>query len=319
MTKYILDEQDKIIIKHLQNDGRKSYKDIADEIGVSNVSVHNRFKKLIKENVLHIIGWANPENLSLNCHALVLLDIRTSKHLDNAIKSLSKLEWVDMLTITAGKYILEVELLCRDNEHLFEVVDEHINNLEGINDSHVTTFLEVYLDTESYLPEWRIPAFRSIDKSNKDLMKLDETNLKLVKQIQEDGRKSFKDIAKALNVSVNTVRTRYQVLEDEDVIDIYGWVQPQILGFGTYCRILIFLSSIKHLKQVVLELAKIDKVRFIASSSEKHHLEITMMCKDNLHLQQVRINEIHGIEGVVETEVILYLKVLVHNGNDVRI
>ena len=67
-----------IIIKHLQNDGRKSNKDIADEIGVSNVSVHNRFKKLTQENVLHICGWANPESIGLFCHARVLLDIRTS-------------------------------------------------------------------------------------------------------------------------------------------------------------------------------------------------------------------------------------------------
>ena len=318
MAKYNLDEQDKIIIRHLQNDGRKSYKDIADEIGVSNVLVHNRFKKLIKENILHIIGWANPENLGLNCHALVLLDIRTSKHLESAIKSLSKLEWVDMLTITAGEYILEVELLCRDNEHLFEVVNKSILNLEGITDSHVTTFLEVYMDNEDHGTKMD-PIFRGNGNSDKDLIKLDETNLKLIQQIQKNGRKSYKDMAKDLNVSVNTIRTRYQVLEDEDVIDVYGWVQPPILGFGTYCRILIFLSSIKRLKQVVLELAKIDNVRFIASSSEKHHLEITMMCKNNLHLQQVRINEIHGIEGVVNTEVILYLKVLVHNGNDVKI
>ena len=82
---------------------------------------------------------------------------------------------------------------------------------------------------------------------------------------------------------------------------------------------LIFLSSIDHLKSVVLSLAKIENVRFIASSSEKHQLEITMMCTDNLHIQQVRVDEIHSIKGVVDTEVITYLKVLVHNGSNVSL
>ena len=318
MTEYKLDDQDKIIISHLQKDGRKSYKDIADEMGVSNVSVHNRYKRLIKENILHIVGWANPKDLDLNCHALVLLNIDTSKHLENAINSLAKLKWVDMVCVTAGKFILEVEILCRDNEHLFDIVNESIMSLDGITDTHITPYLEVYFDDEDNTGT-SVPVFRGLDATDNKNKKLDETNLKLIDQIQADGRKSFKDIAKAINVSVNTIRSRVEYLINHNIITVYAWVQPKYLGFGSFCRVLIFLKSTDHLQQVVRDLAQIKYVRYIASSSERHQIEITMLCEDNFHMQQVRVNDIHGIEGVVDTEVITYLKVLVHNGRDVRI
>ena len=50
------------------------------------------------------------------------------------------------------------------------------------------------------------------------MKKIDETDKKLISILMENSRKSFKDIAKELGMSVITVRKRVQKLVDEGII-----------------------------------------------------------------------------------------------------
>ena len=47
-----IDEFDKKIIKKLETDGRMSYLQIADELGISNTMVHKRINKLFEKKII---------------------------------------------------------------------------------------------------------------------------------------------------------------------------------------------------------------------------------------------------------------------------
>jgi len=49
-------------------------------------------------------------------------------------------------------------------------------------------------------------------------MRIDEMNKKILYLLQQDGRMTYKDIAKAINRSESTVRDRISIMEDEGVI-----------------------------------------------------------------------------------------------------
>ena len=46
-----------------------------------------------------------------------------------------------------------------------------------------------------------------------DIIKLDDIDKQIIKQLQTDGRKSYRQIAKELELSVGTITNRMQKLE----------------------------------------------------------------------------------------------------------
>jgi Lrp/AsnC family transcriptional regulator for asnA, asnC and gidA len=70
-----VDQTNITIIKHLR-DGRKSFKKIADELGISENTVRSRVVKLVDEGVLEISGSVDPE--SLPGHKVVFIGVKLS-------------------------------------------------------------------------------------------------------------------------------------------------------------------------------------------------------------------------------------------------
>ena len=58
-----MNELDKKIINLLQVDGRASNAKIAREVGVSEGTVRRRLRRLIKDNVIHVIAVPNLEQM----------------------------------------------------------------------------------------------------------------------------------------------------------------------------------------------------------------------------------------------------------------
>ena len=56
-----LDELNFQLLLHLQKDGRKSFTELAEELGVSVGTVRNRVTRLIEDKTLQITGRVDPE------------------------------------------------------------------------------------------------------------------------------------------------------------------------------------------------------------------------------------------------------------------
>jgi len=67
-------------------------------------------------------------------------------------------------------------------------------------------------------------------KSDKEL-KLDDKDIKLLDELQKDGRQSYRDLSKKLKIPESTVRKRINRLEKEKVIKKYQAVlDPKKVG-----------------------------------------------------------------------------------------
>ena len=71
------------------------------------------------------------------------------------------------------------------------------------------------------------------------IMQLDDLDYKILEKLIKDGRKSFTDIADELGVSVGTIRNRFNVFVENELLTIIGRVNPDKIGFHTYAQILI--------------------------------------------------------------------------------
>jgi Lrp/AsnC family transcriptional regulator for asnA, asnC and gidA len=72
----MLDELGQKIISELQEDARQSFREIGRKLKVSEGTVRNRVKSLVKSNALKISAIPNPEQLGLNFMCIMCIQVK---------------------------------------------------------------------------------------------------------------------------------------------------------------------------------------------------------------------------------------------------
>ena len=137
-----VDGIDKIIIKNLLQDARKPIQVIASVAGISGAAVHQRLKKLEKANVIsgsQII--LNPKILGFKTVAFIGIYLDKAIRNPEAVKQLKNIPEVIECHYTTGNWSIFAKLLCRDNEHLMELLNKNIQSVEGV--SRTETFISL--------------------------------------------------------------------------------------------------------------------------------------------------------------------------------
>ncbi|WP_067037637.1 Lrp/AsnC family transcriptional regulator [Allomuricauda sp. CP2A] len=137
------DELDFTIMSHLQKDGRASFTVIAKETGASISTIRTRVTKLIEDKTINILGRVNPEKLGFNAYATIKIAVRPANKIDEVANKLMEFREVSFLAITSGDFDLEVNVMCRDNNHLIDVINKRISSIEGVYNSSSIMYLRV--------------------------------------------------------------------------------------------------------------------------------------------------------------------------------
>jgi Lrp/AsnC family transcriptional regulator for asnA, asnC and gidA len=138
-----LDELDFRILSCLQNDGRMSLTVMAEQLQVSIGTVRTRLNKLLEDGTINIIGRVDPEKVGFRCYAHIAVYVRPATMKEKVAQRIAKLPEVSFLAMTSGDYDLEVDVMCRDNNHLVAFVDQ-ISKFEGVNQTKTTIYFKVY-------------------------------------------------------------------------------------------------------------------------------------------------------------------------------
>ena len=139
----ILDKLDFEILSFLQEDGRMSFTVIADKLKVSIGTVRTRFNKLIEDGTVNIIGRVDPDKVGFRCYAHIAVFVRPATLKEKVAQKISKLPEVSFLAMTSGDYDLEVDVMCRDNNHQVDFVND-ISKIEGVHQTKTTIYFKVY-------------------------------------------------------------------------------------------------------------------------------------------------------------------------------
>jgi Lrp/AsnC family transcriptional regulator for asnA, asnC and gidA len=137
------DQLDFAILSFLQKDGRMSFTIIAKKLKVSIGTIRTRFNRLIKEGTISIIGRVNPEKVGFHSYAHIAVYVRPATLKEKVAQKIVVLPEVSFLAMTSGEYDLEVDVMCRDNDHLVQFVDE-ISKIQGVNQTKTTMYFKVY-------------------------------------------------------------------------------------------------------------------------------------------------------------------------------
>ena len=138
-----MDELDYHILRELQKDGAMSLTIIAKKLKVSIGTIRNRLSKLIEDNTVQIIGRVDPDKVGFHAYARIFISVKPAKLIQATAKRLSQFPEVSFLAMISGKYDLELNVQCRDNNHLIELM-EKIHVIEGVYETETNMYLKVF-------------------------------------------------------------------------------------------------------------------------------------------------------------------------------
>jgi len=136
----------------------------------------------------------------------------------------------------------------------------------------------------------------------------DETDKKIIKLLQRNGRMPNTEIAKQTGITETTVRYRLQRLIKEEYIEIAAIIDPVKLGNGVEGSIRI-QADIKQMPGVTRALKAISELFYVARVSGKADFDTNFSVKDMLAARKL-IDRINSIDGVVDTDMVTVMEYL---------
>ncbi len=137
-----IDGIDKIILRLLSQDARTPIMMLSKATGISGAAVHQRLKKLEKAAIIsgsQII--LNPKILGYKTLAFIGIYLDKAIRNPEAVKQLEQIDEVIECHYTTGNWSIFVKLLCKDNEHLMELLNKKIKSVDGV--SRTETFISL--------------------------------------------------------------------------------------------------------------------------------------------------------------------------------
>ena len=123
----VVDGIDKTILNHLMEDAKKPILEIARSIGITGAAIHQRLRKLEKSGLIEgsklII---DPRVLGFRTMAFVGVYLDKAVSNPQAVKKLKEIPEVIECHYTTGNWSIFLKILCRDNEHLMQVLNKDI-------------------------------------------------------------------------------------------------------------------------------------------------------------------------------------------------
>lgn len=148
----------------------------------------------------------------------------------------------------------------------------------------------------------------SIPRTSRKPVQLDELSKAIVEQLQEDGRRSYAEIGKAVGLSEAAVRQRVQKLTDSGVMQVVAVTDPMQLGF--FRQAMIGIRATGDSTVIAASLATMPAVDYVVLTAGSFDILVEVVCENDDDLVALLNKQIRSLPGVQSTETFVYLKLV---------
>jgi Lrp/AsnC family transcriptional regulator, regulator for asnA, asnC and gidA len=134
---------------------------------------------------------------------------------------------------------------------------------------------------------------------------LDSVSKQIIEQLQQDGRRSYAAIGKAVGLSEAAVRQRVQRLIEVGAMQIVAVTDPMMLGFLRQTMIGVRCGG--ELERVAGHLAAMEEIDYVVITAGSFDLLIEVVCENDDQLLDI-LSRVRAIPSVTATETFVYLK-----------
>lgn len=138
-----LDDLDIHILNILMGDATVPYTEIAKRLSVSGGTIHVRMKKMQDQGVVKgSYLTINPQKIGYDVCAFLGIYLEKGSQYKDAVKMLKEVKEIVELHYCTGAYSIFAKIICRDTNHLREILNEKIQEIEGIQRTETFISLE---------------------------------------------------------------------------------------------------------------------------------------------------------------------------------
>ena len=140
---YEIDNIDLKILNILSENAKMPYTEVAKRIFVSGGTVHVRMKKLeemgvVKGSTLKI----DYARLGYDITCFLGIYLEKSSLYDEVVAKLKEIHEITTIRYTTGNYNIFCKILCKDTQHLRDVLHDQIQKVDGIESTETFISLE---------------------------------------------------------------------------------------------------------------------------------------------------------------------------------
>jgi Lrp/AsnC family transcriptional regulator, regulator for asnA, asnC and gidA len=147
------DELDFQILEQLEKDGRRSYADIGEQLGVAAATVRTRVQRLVAEDIVEIVGVPDPWKLGVGFFATVALSLEPG-HADEVADLLAEKDEISYVGVAVTGCDVLCEVSLHDAQEFLTYREQVLGKVPGFRGA------KVYLIAGVRKLRYRLPSPR---------------------------------------------------------------------------------------------------------------------------------------------------------------
>ncbi|MBU2532289.1 MAG: Lrp/AsnC family transcriptional regulator [Alphaproteobacteria bacterium] len=295
-----LTDLDRKIIRHLQQDGRRTFVAIANDIGVTEKTVRAHARALLDQQIIQITALTSPAALGYSVSALAAISIDSPAAGTRIADALARIETIDYVVLTYSRYAIFAEIIARDLPELQTTIETRIGTIQGIIGIELFPYFSLHYQQAHIMDTG--PA-RSGGVRDAELSDIDKA---IAAELNIDGRISFATVGGNLGISENQVRQRVQSMLSAREINIMAILNPLKLLNFTMAWVAIKISAPTRLTDVADALSMLPSVSYVAICAGRFDIFVEVVCTSQAELLEILETHIRTVDGIRETEVFIY-------------
>ena len=138
----IPDLTDEQLVRLLGQDARQNSETLAKQLNLSAATVRRRLRKLLRSDLLRIVGVIDATNFGLPLAAVITIDVAHDK-LEAAMEMLAERPEIKWVSTTTGRFDIIAMARFRSTDCLSDFVTKDLAKIEGLKDSETFICLDV--------------------------------------------------------------------------------------------------------------------------------------------------------------------------------
>lgn len=299
MERYLIDEIDLALHRSLRNDGRLSYSELGQAVGLSADAARIRIARLLSDGVLRIIGAVHPSTLGY--FAIGTAWLSYPGKVSELARRLERMENVTYMTEVLGPYNVLVEISGADDEELARTTREITDLDPEIRVRDIWRTLEHH----KWLSEGR-PANESTEPvAAIPYDQLSATDIRLLRTLVKDPRTSYREMAEEVGESYWNVRRRVRQLFDTRTIRATAVLDRTATGRMVVGNIAIRIAG--EVDAALRAICAMEEVRIVSWQTGMFNTLAEFSCRTQADLGRLT-RAVASVPGVTEIQVWPYVR-----------
>jgi len=135
---------------------------------------------------------------------------------------------------------------------------------------------------------------------------LDDVSKAIIEQLQQDGRRPYAAIGKAVGLSEAAVRQRVQRLQESGIMQVVAVTDPMQVGFSRAAMVGIRVDGDVEAAAALVE--ALPEVQYLVICAGGFDILAEVLAEDDDHLLSIVGRRLRAIPGVRSTDTFVYLK-----------